>query len=70
LSEARGACAFRCIGPRRASPSTRTEIAGDDATARLAASIRADEERMLARVLEEIPKLIDAVVVERELASA
>lgn len=35
---------------------------GDDTTAELAASIRADEERMLARVLEEIPKLTDAVV--------
>jgi ferritin-like metal-binding protein YciE len=34
----------------------------DDATARLAASIRADEERMLARVLREIPRLTDAVV--------
>jgi ferritin-like metal-binding protein YciE len=35
---------------------------GDDETARLAASIRADEERMLARILREIPKLTDAVV--------
>ena len=35
---------------------------GDDETARLAASIRADEERMLARILDEIPKLTDAVV--------
>jgi ferritin-like metal-binding protein YciE len=35
---------------------------GDDETARLAASIRADEERMLERVLREIPKLTDAVV--------
>jgi ferritin-like metal-binding protein YciE len=34
----------------------------DDETARLAASIRADEERMLARILDEIPKLTDAVV--------
>jgi ferritin-like metal-binding protein YciE len=34
---------------------------GDDETARLAASIRRDEERMLARVLDEIPKLTDAV---------
>ena len=34
---------------------------GDDETAELAASIRADEERMLARVFEEIPKLTDAV---------
>jgi ferritin-like metal-binding protein YciE len=30
---------------------------GDDTTAKLAASIRADEERMLQRVLREIPKL-------------
>jgi ferritin-like metal-binding protein YciE len=35
---------------------------GDDATATLAASIRRDEEKMLARVLREIPKLTDAVV--------
>jgi len=35
---------------------------GDGTTAELAASIRADEERMLARVLEEIPKLAEAVV--------
>jgi ferritin-like metal-binding protein YciE len=35
---------------------------GDDRTAKLAASIRADEEKMLARVLKEIPKLTDAVV--------
>jgi ferritin-like metal-binding protein YciE len=35
---------------------------GDDATARLAKSIRADEERMLERVTREIPKLAAAVV--------
>jgi ferritin-like metal-binding protein YciE len=35
---------------------------GDDVTARLAASIRADEEKMLERVLREIPKLTEAVV--------
>ena len=35
---------------------------GDDETARLAASIRRDEERMLARVLDEIPALTEAVV--------
>jgi ferritin-like metal-binding protein YciE len=35
---------------------------GDDKTARLAASIRADEERMLARVLREIPALTAGVV--------
>ena len=35
---------------------------GDDETAGLAASIRSDEEKMLERVLREIPKLTDAVV--------
>jgi ferritin-like metal-binding protein YciE len=35
---------------------------GDDKTARLAQSIRGDEERMLARVLQEIPTLAEAVV--------
>jgi ferritin-like metal-binding protein YciE len=35
---------------------------GDETTAKLAASIRADEERMLQRVLREIPKLAAAVV--------
>ena len=35
---------------------------GDDQTARLAASIRADEEKMLARILRELPKLAKAVV--------
>jgi ferritin-like metal-binding protein YciE len=35
---------------------------GDEETAKLAVSIRRDEERMLARVMEEIPKLTDRVV--------
>ena len=34
---------------------------GDEETARLATSIRADEEKMLERILREIPKLTDAV---------
>jgi len=34
----------------------------DDRTARLAASIREDEERMLAKLRDELPKLTDAVV--------
>jgi ferritin-like metal-binding protein YciE len=38
------------------------QAVGDDETATLAASIRADEEKMLDRVLREIPKLTDAVV--------
>ncbi|PZS15242.1 MAG: hypothetical protein DLM64_00075 [Solirubrobacterales bacterium] len=35
---------------------------GDEDTAKLAASIRADEEKMLERILRELPKLVDAVV--------
>jgi ferritin-like metal-binding protein YciE len=35
---------------------------GDDETARLAASIRSDEQRMLDKILREIPKLTAAVV--------
>jgi len=35
---------------------------GDEQTAKLAASIRADEEKMLARILKEIPNLTEAVV--------
>ena len=50
----------------RSSPTTALEhlarSVGDDETARLAASIRADEERMYKRLLSEFPKLTDAVV--------
>jgi ferritin-like metal-binding protein YciE len=35
---------------------------GDTETAKLAASIRGDEEKMLQRILRELPKLTDAVV--------
>jgi ferritin-like metal-binding protein YciE len=35
---------------------------GDEETARLAVSIRAEEQRMLDRILKEIPKLTEAVV--------
>ena len=35
---------------------------GDDTTAKLAASIRGDEEKMLERIVREIPKLTEAVV--------
>jgi ferritin-like metal-binding protein YciE len=35
---------------------------GDETTAKLAASIRADEEKMLERIIQEIPKLTEAVV--------
>lgn len=36
--------------------------AGDDETAKLATSIRADEERMLQRIMRELPKLTEAVM--------
>jgi ferritin-like metal-binding protein YciE len=36
--------------------------AGDRQTAEMAADIRADEQRMLARVMQELPRLADAVV--------
>jgi ferritin-like metal-binding protein YciE len=42
---------------------------GDDETAELAASIRADEEKMLARLLREIPKLTEAVVPSRDVTA-
>jgi ferritin-like metal-binding protein YciE len=38
------------------------ESVGDNATVQLAQSIRADEEKMLARIMREIPALTDAVV--------
>jgi ferritin-like metal-binding protein YciE len=38
------------------------KAAGDDETAKLAASIRADEERMLERIQRELPKLARAVL--------
>jgi ferritin-like metal-binding protein YciE len=44
--------------------------AGDEPTAELAASIRADEERMLERVTGELPKLARAVVGDRADAVA
>jgi ferritin-like metal-binding protein YciE len=44
--------------------------AGDQPTAELAASIRADEERMLERVTRELPKLARAVVGDRADAVA
>jgi len=63
LKNAKDACATEALEIATYTAIERLATAvGDDATARLAASIRADEEEMLARVLEEIPKLTDAVV--------
>jgi ferritin-like metal-binding protein YciE len=63
LKNAKDACATEALEIATYTALERLAASvGDDVTARLAASIRADEERMLARVLREIPKLTDAVV--------
>ena len=63
LKNAKDACASEALEIATYTAIERlAQRVGDDDTARLAASIRADEERMLARVLREIPKLTDAVV--------
>jgi ferritin-like metal-binding protein YciE len=63
LKNAKDACASEALEIATCAAIERlAQRVGDDETARLAASIRADEERMLARVLREIPKLTDAVV--------
>jgi ferritin-like metal-binding protein YciE len=63
LKNAKDACASEALEIATYTAIERlAEQVGDDETAKLAASIRADEERMLARVLKEIPKLTNAVV--------
>jgi ferritin-like metal-binding protein YciE len=63
LKNAKDACATEALEIATYTALERlANSVGDDETARLAASIRADEERMLARVLREIPQLTDAVV--------
>jgi ferritin-like metal-binding protein YciE len=63
LKNAKDACATEALEIATYTAIERLARAvGDDTTARLAESIREDEERMLARVLREIPKLTDAVV--------
>jgi ferritin-like metal-binding protein YciE len=62
LKNAKDACASEALEIATYTAIERlAEQAGDDETAKLAASIRADEERMLQRVLKEIPKLTSAV---------
>jgi ferritin-like metal-binding protein YciE len=63
LKNAKDACATEAleIATYTALEHLATSV-GDEQTAKLAASIRAEEERMLARVMREIPKLTDAVV--------
>ena len=63
LKNAKDACASEALEIATYTAIERfADAVGDDETARLAASIRADEEKMLERVLREIPKLTDAVV--------
>ncbi len=63
LKNAKDACATEALEIATYTAIERLATAvGDEATARLAASIRADEEEMLARVLQEIPALTEAVV--------
>ena len=63
LKNAKDACATEALEIATYTALERLARAvGDDKTARLAASILADEQKMLERVLREIPKLTDAVV--------
>ncbi len=63
LKNAKDACATEALEIATYTALERlARSVGDDQTQKLAASILADEERMLQRVLREIPKLTDAVV--------
>jgi ferritin-like metal-binding protein YciE len=63
LKNAKDACATEALEIATYTAIERLANAlGDDETARLAASILADEEKMLQRIMREIPKLTDAVV--------
>jgi ferritin-like metal-binding protein YciE len=63
LKNAKDACAAEQLEIATYTALERLAIKiGDERTAKLAASIRGDEERMLKRVMLEIPKLTDAVV--------
>jgi ferritin-like metal-binding protein YciE len=63
LKNAKDACAAEAleIATYTAIESLASSV-GDEATQALAASIRADEQKMLERILREIPKLTEAVV--------
>jgi ferritin-like metal-binding protein YciE len=63
LKNAKDACAAEALEIATYTAIERlARTVGDEETATLAASIRADEERMLERVLRAIPKLAEAVV--------
>lgn len=63
LKNAKDACASEALEIATYTAIERlAQRVGDQDTARLAASIRADEEKMLKSILREIPRLTDAVV--------
>jgi ferritin-like metal-binding protein YciE len=63
LKNAKDACATEALEIATYTALERlARSVGDDDTAKLAASILTDEEKMLQRILREIPKLTDAVV--------
>ena len=63
LKNAKDACATEALEIATYTAIERlASSVGDKATAALAESIRADEQRMLERILREIPKLTEAVV--------
>ena len=63
LKNAKDACASESLEIATYTAIERlARSVGDNKTAELAASIRADEQRMLERLLREIPKLTEAVV--------
>jgi ferritin-like metal-binding protein YciE len=63
LKNAKDACATEALEIATYTALERVARAvGDEETAKLAASIRADEEKMLDRILGELPKLAAAVV--------
>ncbi len=63
LKNAKDACATEALEIATYTALERlARVVGDTETADLAASIRADEEKMLERITRELPKLTDAVV--------
>ena len=63
LKNAKDACATEALEIATYTAIERlARVVGDTETADLAASIRADEEKMLERITRELPKLTDAVV--------
>ena len=63
LKNAKDACASEALEIATYTAIERlARTVGDDETADLAERILADEERMLARIMREIPKLTDAVI--------